>query len=325
MSAPSAAAGLAALFATLAATTAAAQAPSEATSEPAASDGSPAPIKVAVVVVGDPEPALVTAAEGVSASLASDARLRMPSDPGIRGALIGHARPPHAEDDGLDGLRTERRRLGLGAETDTAALARIGQMTGAAVLALIRTRDGATELVVYDPGRRAYADGRLVLRASPATTATASADNATAEDETAEDATAEGATPGNDVPTDAAFVHARAVRAVQARAARSTNASRTGAGSAPPRRGESASRRSRPRTTDGDSDSERQGDSASTARGTEGTGDAPEEEEESSWFEDTWPLLIAGVLLIGVIVWFSLPDDPADHAPPVLMFIPGGN
>jgi hypothetical protein len=60
-------------------------------------------------------------------------------------------------------------------------------------------------------------------------------------------------------------------------------------------------------------------------------GDAPdpnedeEQEEEASWLEENWPFLIAGALLIGAFVWFTIEDGSAEPTPPVLRFRPGGD
>ena len=50
-----------------------------------------------------------------------------------------------------------------------------------------------------------------------------------------------------------------------------------------------------------------------------------EEEEESSWLEDGWPLIVAGILLAGALVYFLVPESPAASGPPVLRFTPGGD
>ncbi len=70
--------------------------------------------RVAVVVAGDPDPETVTAAEAVEIALAEETRVTLPSDAALRGALRGEGETG----DGLDEVRAERRRLGLGEARD---------------------------------------------------------------------------------------------------------------------------------------------------------------------------------------------------------------
>jgi len=53
-------------------------------------------------------------------------------------------------------------------------------------------------------------------------------------------------------------------------------------------------------------------------------GPTPEEEEDDGGFLDHLPLIVAGVLLVGAILLFTLDDEPAAPGPPVLRFVPGG-
>jgi hypothetical protein len=117
-------------------------------------------VKVAVVVAGDPDPALVEAASQLAAALGATEGLALPADEALRAALVGAPAP--AEDDGLDEARAARRRIGLGDAAAQAALARIGGLTGAVALAIVRRApDPAAE--VFDVDRGAYFEGKLDL------------------------------------------------------------------------------------------------------------------------------------------------------------------
>ncbi|HJK89610.1 MAG TPA: hypothetical protein RMH26_02650, partial [Polyangiaceae bacterium LLY-WYZ-15_(1-7)] len=63
---------------------------------------------MAVVVTGDPDGLLQDAAQRLERAL--EGRVVLPSDPGLRAALRGEP----GEDDGLERVRRERRRLGWG-------------------------------------------------------------------------------------------------------------------------------------------------------------------------------------------------------------------
>jgi hypothetical protein len=117
-----------------------------------------APLKVAVVVAGDPDAHLVEAASRVTAALSGTEGLLLPSDEALRAALAGAPQP--ADDDGLGEARAARRRLALGDAAAQAALAQLGRMAGAVALVVVRrTPDPTAE--VYDVDRGAYFEGRI--------------------------------------------------------------------------------------------------------------------------------------------------------------------
>lgn len=230
----------------------------------------PAPPKVAVVVVGDPDQALRDAAGRLEEALATSGRLTLPSDAGLRRALRGEPAP--AEDDGLGRVRVERRRLGLGEDRDLPALRALGRMAGAAAIVAVRRAGSEVEAVVIDVSRGAYFEGELSL--------------------------------GNaDAETVRRFVAARA-RAAARGAAAGTDA----ADPSPP--GPAA-----------DVDGETGGPAATGPSPTPGE---REDEEDSGGILDEWPLFVAGLLLIGAVIVFTVEDGPAAPGPPVLRFVSGG-
>lgn len=52
-------------------------------------------------------------------------------------------------------------------------------------------------------------------------------------------------------------------------------------------------------------------------------GDAAAGEDDGGFF-DEWPLLVAGALLVGAILFFTLDSEPEPTGPPVLRFVSGG-
>ena len=129
-----------------------------------AQEDEPAP-KIAVVVLGDPDDELRARAMELEDALAESGEVRVPSDPGLRAALRGEA--PSAEDDGLERVRAERRRVVLEdlsavGESDMRALRALGRSSGAtAVVVLRRSEAGAIEALVMDVGRRALYEGEV--------------------------------------------------------------------------------------------------------------------------------------------------------------------
>lgn len=117
--------------------------------------------KLAVVVVGDPDPELQAAALRVERAVGE--RLRAPFDPGLRAALRG---APGEGEDGLEEVRRERRRLGLDEARDTALLASLGRRAGAQAVASIRAGARAPELSVLDVEAAALYEGTLELPSS---------------------------------------------------------------------------------------------------------------------------------------------------------------
>jgi len=118
--------------------------------------------KVAIVIAGDPDPATVAAATRLESTLASDARVTMPSDPAIRAALRGEGGGDGSAD-GLDEVRAERRHLGLGEAHDSAPLTVLGEVAGADLVLVVRSSHGTTHATAFDVLRRAFYDGELSL------------------------------------------------------------------------------------------------------------------------------------------------------------------
>lgn len=130
-------------------------APSDAASPPDAAARTP---KVAIVLAGDPDPQLALAARALEETLGADAALTMPSDPAIRAALRGDG-----HDDGLDDVRSERRRLGLGESRDVHALTVLGELVGADLVLVVRGGHGTPTATAFDVLRRSFYDGELAL------------------------------------------------------------------------------------------------------------------------------------------------------------------
>jgi hypothetical protein len=117
--------------------------------------------KLAVVVVGDPDPPLRAAALRVERAVVG--RLRAPFDPGLRAALRGE---PGEADDGLGEVRRERRRLGLDEARDAPVLAALGRRAGARVVAAVRSGNDGPVLMVLDVEASAFYEGSIPLGAS---------------------------------------------------------------------------------------------------------------------------------------------------------------
>lgn len=126
----------------------------------------PAP-KVVVIVVGDPDPVLQAAALELDGRIALAGGLRLPSDPALRAALRGEP-DPGAEDDGLDEVRRERRRLGLGEPSDAPILARLGRRAGAVLVVAVREGAAGAEALALDVGSERFFEGTLGLAAPEA-------------------------------------------------------------------------------------------------------------------------------------------------------------
>jgi hypothetical protein len=133
--------------------------PADATSpSPTASTAPARTPKVAIVVVGDPDAPTVAAATELDALLASESRVTVPSDPAMRAALRGEG-----HDDGLDELRSERRRLGLGESRDLATLTLLGELVSADLVLVVRAQHGAYQVTAFDVLRRSFYDGELAI------------------------------------------------------------------------------------------------------------------------------------------------------------------
>ncbi|UJR80521.1 hypothetical protein [Sandaracinus amylolyticus] len=116
--------------------------------------------KVAVIVVGDPDPVLVASAVEIEARLALSGDLRLPSDTALRAALRGDAGAP---EDGLDEVRRERRRLGLGESSDAPVLGRLGRRAGAVLVLALREGAEGPEAVALDVRTGQFFEGTLPL------------------------------------------------------------------------------------------------------------------------------------------------------------------
>lgn len=112
--------------------------------------------KVAIVIAGDPDPPVKTAASTLGTEC-RDAGLRTPSDPALRGALVGDAAKG---DDGLDGVRALRRGLGVDPRKDLESYKRLGTIAGADALVVLR-REGDIKLEVFDVSASQFYEGML--------------------------------------------------------------------------------------------------------------------------------------------------------------------
>ena len=114
--------------------------------------------KVAIVVVGDADQTLREHAEAIERTLKSE--LRWPQDAAIANALKGQKAP--LEDDGLNKLRAMRRSLGWKVSDDPVILRRVGKVTGADAMLVLR--DPATPLLeVFDVEAGEFYEGELPI------------------------------------------------------------------------------------------------------------------------------------------------------------------
>jgi len=116
------------------------------------------PPKIAVVVAGDPDETLRNVAAFIEGE-AVVSGLRVPTDSTLRDAMRGE---PAAQDDGLDGLRSIRRGLGLDPRKDLESYKRIGTIAGADALVVVR-REGALVLEVFDVSAAQFYEGALTF------------------------------------------------------------------------------------------------------------------------------------------------------------------
>ncbi|MGB8332603.1 MAG: hypothetical protein WCE62_20935 [Polyangiales bacterium] len=114
------------------------------------------PPKVAVVVAGDPDEILRDTATFIEGE-AVMARLRVPSDPALRGAMRGDS---STDEDGLDGLRSIRRGLGFEPRKDLDSYRRIGVIAGADALVVVH-REGDIVIEVFDVSAAQFYEGAL--------------------------------------------------------------------------------------------------------------------------------------------------------------------
>jgi hypothetical protein len=116
------------------------------------------PPKIAVVVAGDPDETLRQTAAFIETE-STISGLHAPTDPALRAALRGE---PAAEEDGLEGLRSTRRGLGLDPRKDLASYKRIGIIAGADSLVVVR-REGAILVEVFDVSAAQFYEGVLTF------------------------------------------------------------------------------------------------------------------------------------------------------------------
>ena len=116
------------------------------------------PPKIAVVVAGDPDEGMQSAASELEQEC-RNAGLRVPTDPALREALRGE---PALGDDGLSALRAIRRGLGVNPRQDLASYKRLGTIAGADALVVLH-RQGNVKLEVFDVSAGQFYEGVLEL------------------------------------------------------------------------------------------------------------------------------------------------------------------
>jgi len=114
------------------------------------------PPKIAIVVAGDPDQPLRTTASEIEQEC-TRAGLSTPADAALRAALRGE---PGAETDGLEGLRSIRRSLGVDPRQDLASYKRLGTIAGADALVVLH-REGTIKLEVFDASASQFYEGAL--------------------------------------------------------------------------------------------------------------------------------------------------------------------
>jgi hypothetical protein len=123
----------------------------------------PAPsAKIAIVVVGDPDSVLQEGVAAIEGAIASEDSLRLPTDSALSLALRGH---PEEPDDGLEHVRRERRRLGLGETSDAPILQRLGRLAGAVLVVAVRQGAAGSEAVTFDVNRGQFFEGAIAFPA----------------------------------------------------------------------------------------------------------------------------------------------------------------
>lgn len=129
---------------------------------PAAAEAPRVAPKVVVVIAGDPDPLLLAAAREIEARLAVSEAVRLPSDPALRATLRGEA---GADDDGLEEVRRERRRLGLGEASDAPILQRLGRRAGAVAVIVVRASPDGAQALALDVRTAQFFEGALDMTA----------------------------------------------------------------------------------------------------------------------------------------------------------------
>jgi len=135
--------------------------PGAGTGADAGADADMPPPKIAVVVAGDPDETLRNTAAFIETE-SINAGMQTPTDPALRAAMRGE---PATEEDGLDTLRSIRRGLGLDPRKDQASYRRIGLISGADALIVVR-RQGATLIEVFDVAAAQFYEGVLEFDSS---------------------------------------------------------------------------------------------------------------------------------------------------------------
>ncbi len=113
-------------------------------------------IRVAVVLVGDPNDEARAMAERVEAAVRD--HLVVPSDAALRASLVGAS-----GDDLIAPVVRDRRSLGGTEREDVPLLASLGDRADVVLLLVVRARAGARELVGFDVRHRAFFEGSVAL------------------------------------------------------------------------------------------------------------------------------------------------------------------
>ncbi|MCC7538303.1 MAG: hypothetical protein IT379_18910 [Deltaproteobacteria bacterium] len=241
--------------------------------------------KVAVVIVGDPDPEAIALAERVTSIVAADASMTGVSSSDLRAAMRGAPAP--TEPDGLDDVRRLRASLSGEESDDVEGLVRLGTRAGADAVVLVRRREGAYEAVVLDVSRRSYFAGAY---------RDGGADRAS---------------------EDARLSRLVLARAEQAFAARATGTATTRRAPGPARAGTAATR-ARPARASATATERRRSGADRTRR-------APRRRESSSWIERTWPYFAAAALAGGFVGLYFLGREDDEAEPLRLRFVPSSS
>ena len=115
-------------------------------------------VRVAVVLVGDPNEAARLRASQIEESLS--ATFRLPADPALRASLAGET-----EGELIAPVVRDRRALGGSEREDLPLLAALGDRADVVLLLVVRSRAGSRELVAFDVRHRAFFEGAIDLEA----------------------------------------------------------------------------------------------------------------------------------------------------------------
>lgn len=272
--------------------------------------------KVAIVLVGDPDSTLTSAADRVEACLRQEG-YRLPAD----GAMTRALRGAGEADDGLNEIRAERRRLGLSPERDRARLSLIGSQLGATALLVVRASPSEPGLSVFNVAARAFYEGDLLLsshledgrvRRFIARRVRAAVRRSS------EAATTPGATPSSAVTPSRAST--RRMPPAPAPPAPAPPGGRKPESVDPPgsRNRRTASSRVAATAREAPEAGASPDSLAAPAPGREGDNDAKD------FFSEWWPYAAAGALLIGMVTVILVTTSEGDAAQPTLRFVPGG-